>query len=554
MGQLITISVGNKEVKVEKGTSLLQLSKQYKNEFKSPIVLAIVNAKLKELRTTIEESCTVEFLDITHRDGYRTYRRSLSFLLIKALRDIIGKDKLSKVMIHYAINRGYYCEIKSDVKLTQLHIDKIKARMDELVREDLPFKKVTVKIDKAREIFEQQQMYDKLELFKYRRASNVNLYHIDTLYDYYYGYMVPSTGCLINFELYPYDEGLILQFMDRHQPEIVSPFNPDKKLFETLKISSKWAEIMGVETVGAFNEAVSKGEVNKLILVSEALMEKRIGKIADKIIGDIKHKKFVFIAGPSSSGKTTFAHRLSIQLMAHGITTHTISVDNYFKNRVETPRDEEGNYDFECLEAIDVEKFNEDMKSLLGGMTVDIPVFNFITGEREYKGNFMSLDKNDIVVIEGIHGLNDKLSYSIANQNKFKIYISALTQLNIDQHNRIPTTDARLLRRIVRDNQYRGVSAQKTIGMWKSVRHGEEQHIFPFQEQADVMFNSALIYELAVLKQYAEPLLFSVQRDSIEYIEAKRLIKFLDYILGVSSERIPNNSILREFLGGSCFR
>jgi uridine kinase len=298
---------------------------------------------------------------------------------------------------------------------------------------------------------------------------------------------------------------------------------------------------------------ISLGQMNELILVSEALMEKRIANIADKIIDNTNKKKFVFIAGPSSSGKTTFANRLAIQLRAQGVKPHTISLDNYFVSRDQTPRDSEGKYNFECLEALDLVQFNEDMKNLLDGKTVDMPIFNFISGEREYKGKLLTLEDDDVLVIEGIHGLNNQLSYSLPDESKFKIYISALTQLNIDNHNRIPTTDARLIRRMVRDNYYRGASAVKTIGMWESVRRGEENYIFPFQEQADVMFNSALIYELSVLKQFAEPLLFNVPRDCPEYTEARRLIKLLDYFLGISSDKIPNNSLLREFIGGSCF-
>jgi uridine kinase len=311
---------------------------------------------------------------------------------------------------------------------------------------------------------------------------------------------------------------------------------------------------MDVETVGALNNKISDGKINELILIAEALQEKKIAAIADTIMKDIDKKKIIFIAGPSSSGKTTFAHRLAIQLRANGLKPHPISVDNYFVNRELTPRDKNGNYDFECLEALDIEQFNTDMLKLLDGKSVEMPHFNFKIGKREYNGQMLQLEQNDLLIVEGIHCLNDKLSVGIPKENIFKIYISALTQLNIDDHNRIPTTDARLIRRIIRDNTYRGTNAQKTIAMWPSVRKGEELYIFPYQEKADVMFNSALVYELAVLKQYAEPLLFSIPKDKPEYIEAKRLIKFLDYFLGVSSEKIPNNSLIREFVGGSCFR
>ena len=325
-----------------------------------------------------------------------------------------------------------------------------------------------------------------------------------------------------------------------------------EKLFHTLQESNLWSTKMGIGTVGALNERITHGEMNDIILVQEAFQEKRLAEIAQQI-QEANNIKFVMIAGPSSSGKTTFSHRLSIQLRTHGLIPHPIAVDDYFVNREMTPRDENGDYNFECLEAIDVEQFNRDMTDLLAGKTVELPSFNFKTGQREYRGRYKTLGKHDILVIEGIHGLNDKLSYALPRENKFKIYISALTQLNIDEHNRIPTTDGRLLRRIVRDAKTRGTSAEATIKMWPSVRRGEEENIFPYQEDCDVMFNSALIYELAIIKQYAEPLLFGVPRESEQYEEAKRLLKFLDYFLGVSSEDIPKNSILREFIGGSCF-
>jgi uridine kinase len=311
--------------------------------------------------------------------------------------------------------------------------------------------------------------------------------------------------------------------------------------------------MMEVDNVGALNDLISQGKFNDLVLVQEALQEKKISEIAEAI-KKAKDKKFIMIAGPSSSGKTTFSHRLSIQLKAHGLKPYPIAVDNYFVNRDKTPKDEYGNLNFESLHAIDLEQFNKDMTDLMNGKSVDLPVYNFITGKREYKGNYLNIGKDGILVIEGIHGLNDELSYCLPRESKYKIYISALTQLNIDEHNRIPTTDGRLIRRMVRDARTRGASAQTTISMWPSVRRGEEENIFPFQEEADIMFNSALIYELAVLKQYAEPILFGVDRDSVEYLEAKRLLKFLDYFIGAPSDAVPKNSILKEFIGGSCFK
>ncbi|MDD6036034.1 MAG: nucleoside kinase, partial [Lachnospiraceae bacterium] len=351
----------------------------------------------------------------------------------------------------------------------------------------------------------------------------------------------------------PYEKGFVLLLPTRKEPKTVKPLEIRPHLFSTLQESNQWGQMMEIETVGALNEQITQGNINDIILVQEALMEKKLADIAEKIKSS-GNRKFIMIAGPSSSGKTTFSHRLSIQLRTLGYKPHPIAVDDYFVNREDTPKDEFGNYNFESLQAIDIEQFNKDMTDLLSGKTVELPTFNFKTGKREYKGNFKKLGKEDILVIEGIHGLNDALSYSLPRESKFKIYISALTQLNIDEHNRIPTTDGRLIRRMVRDARTRGTSAKDTIAMWPSVRRGEEENIFPYQEDADCMFNSALIYELSVLKQYAEPILFGIDRDCKEYLEAKRLLKFLDYFLGVSSEDIPKNSIIREFIGGSCFK
>ena len=363
--------------------------------------------------------------------------------------------------------------------------------------------------------------------------------------------MVQNTSYIRYFDLIPYHQGFVMLLPQMSSPRTLPQFIPQEKLFSVLEESSQWGKQMDLENVGALNDRIASGQMQRLILVQEALQEKKISEIAQQI-GERKDVKFIMIAGPSSSGKTTFAHRLSVQLEAIGLKPHAISVDNYFVNRYDSPRDEEGNYNFEALECLDLELFNQNMTDLLLGKRVELPVYNFKTGLREYRGDFMELGPSDILVIEGIHCLNDRLSYALPRGSKFKIYISALTQLNIDEHNRIPTTDGRLLRRLVRDARTRGTKARETIRMWPSVRKGEEENIFPFQEEADVMFNSALVYELSVLKQYAEPLLFGIPKDCEEYLEAKRLLKFLDYFLGVSSEDIPKNSILREFIGGSC--
>ncbi len=554
----ITLQHNGEEVSIPKGTKLLNLAENYRKDFRGPIVLAIVDGKLKELGRKLKKDCVVEFLDTTDKDGYRTYQRSLTLLFIKAVRDVYssyGNEEVD-IRVHFTINRGLYCEVlnSKDHPIDAGILDLVEERMHRLVAQDIKIRKTTETTSKAIRIFEKQGMTDKVKLLNFRSVSNTNIYELDGYFDYYYGYMVPTTGCLKSFKLYLHEQGVMVQYAARKEPDHVSEFNPDMKLYETQHTTSKWAELMEVTTIGELNDLIAAGNINELMLVSEALMEKKIAEIADMIKADDKNKKFIFIAGPSSSGKTTFAHRLAVQLKAHGMKPKTISVDNYFVNREDTPLDEDGNYNFETIEAIDVKSFNDDMLRLLDGERVDIPVFNFVSGFREYKGNYVELGDDGILVVEGIHGLNPALSYALPETNKFKIYISALTQLNLDYHNRIPTTDGRLLRRIVRDYQYRGASALKTISMWPSVRRGEEKYIFPFQEEADVMFNSALIYELAILKQYAEPLLFSIPKDRPEFIEAKRLIKFLDYILGVTSEHIPVNSLLREFVGGSCFR
>ena len=380
----------------------------------------------------------------------------------------------------------------------------------------------------------------------------MNLYEMDGYFDYYYGYMLPNAGYVKYFDLVPYKNGMLLMLPERKNPEYIPPVPHRDQLFDTLCGAECWGGKVNITTVGDLNDQICAGNLNDMILVQEAEQERKIGEIAKDIVsrGNVK---FIMIAGPSSSGKTTFSHRLSIQLRTQGLTPHPIALDDYFVNREFTPKDENGDYNFECLEALDVERFNKDMCALLEGRTVEMPTFNFKVGKREYKGNTLTLGAEDVLVIEGIHGLNAKMSYALPEESKYKIYISALTSLNIDEHNRIPTTDARLLRRMVRDARTRGADAKRTIQMWPSVRRGEEENIFPFQEDADAMFNSALIYELSVLKQFAEPLLFHIKKEEPEYYEAKRLLKFLDYFLGVSSESLPNNSICREFVGGSCF-
>ena len=465
---------------------------------------------------------------------------------------VIGREHLEKVVLHFAVGDGFYYTVHGDVAIDDELIGKVKRYMHSLVEKEIPLMKRDVNTQEAISLFHQYGMYDKEKLFRYRRVSRVNIYDVDGFEDYFYGFMVNHTGYLKVFDLLRYEEGIVLLMPGKEQPDRIAPFTPSKKVFQVQKEAEVWAEKLDVSTVGDLNERISQGKMNQLFLVSEALQEGRIARIAEEIASR-PTVKFVMIAGPSSSGKTTFSRRLSIQLIAHGLKPHPISVDNYFKRRTETPRDKNGDYDFECLEALDVELFNQDMNRLLKGEAVQLPTYNFVSGEREYRDAPLSIGEDDVLVIEGIHCLNDAFSYSLPKEKKYKIYISALTQLNVDEHNRIPTTDGRLLRRMIRDNRTRGTNARETIARWPSVRRGEENNIFPYQEEADVIFNSALLYELSVLKMYAEPLLFQVQREDKEYDEAVRLLKFLDYFLPMPSEEVPHNSILREFIGGSCF-
>ena len=532
------------------GTTWMEVAREHQKAYEYDILLVRVNGKLQELHKQVKD-CELSFVTAKDKPGMSAYQRSASLMMLKAFYSVAGAGNVEKLMIDFSIGRGFFVEARGNFVLNQEFLDAVKAKMREYVERKIPIMKRSVSTDDAIELFEKLGMYDKARLFSYRMVSRVNIYSIDGFEDYYYGYMVQNTGYIKHFDLIPYHYGFVMVMPDRKTPDVLHRFTPSDKLFATLSESTEWGRRMDLETVGALNDRIAKGDMSHLILIQEALQEKKIAEIAAQIAAR-KNARFVMIAGPSSSGKTTFSHRLSVQLEAIGLKPHPIAVDNYFVNRVDSPRDEHGNYNYEILECLDVELFNRDMTGLLEGKQVELPYYNFKKGVREYKGNFLQLGEGDILVIEGIHCLNDRLSYTLPADSKFKIYISALTQLNIDEHNRIPTTDGRLLRRMVRDARTRGSSARETIRMWPSVRRGEEENIFPFQEEADAMFNSALVYELAVLKQYAQPLLFAIPKDSEEWLEAKRLLKFLDYFIGVSSEDIPKNSILREFIGGSC--
>ena len=551
MGKKIQVTVGSETRTYEQGITYKEIAEEFKEQYQYDIILAQRGGKLVELYKTVQEDCNISFLTTATGSGSKTYNRGVLLLMLKAFYDVADCEELKNVFVRYAIGEGVYCEAEG-MSVTEELLARVEDRMRELVEQDIPFEKRSVDLSEAIKLFEKHKMYDKKQLFEFRRVSRVNIYSLDGFEDYFYGYMPAATGVLKYFALRTYDNGFLIQTPNKHFPDELQEFKDSPKLFQILKEATDWGKMVDVDTVGALNHVISHGGTTDLILVQEALQEKKLGEIAEQIAGD-RGKKFVMIAGPSSSGKTSFSHRLSIQLRTLGLKPHPIALDNYFKNRSDTPLDENGNYNFECLEAIDVELFNRDMGRLLRGERVELPTFNFRIGAREYKGDYRKLGPDDILVIEGIHGLNDKLSYTLPRESKFKIYISALTQINVDEHNRIPTTDGRLIRRMVRDARTRGTTAEKTIAMWPSVRRGEERYIFPFQEEADVMFNSALIYELAVLKPFAESVLFGIPKDVPEYVEAKRLLKFLDYFIGISTEVIPKNSLLREFVGGSVF-
>lgn len=548
-----TLVIQGERKEYAKGTTFEEIAKEYQVRFTNRIGLVIFNGKIRELFKKVENDGVLSFVTMDDSIGHKTYGRTATMMLIKAAHDV---NPNVRTKVEFTIGYGYYCTFKNKDKeienVSDDFVKKLQARMEEMRDQALPITKKTYPIDDAMEIFRKQGMTDKVNLFKYRRASEINVYRMDGFCDYFYGYMLPNTSYVEYFKVQKYHAGVLLVLPPASSPNEIRTFDPREKVFEQMILSSNWGHMMGIENVGDLNNAICSGRLSDLILVQEALQEHRIGKIAENIYSS-PHVKFVMIAGPSSSGKTSFSHRLAIQLRTHGLVPHQISLDNYFKNREDTPRDEEGNYDFECLGAMDIEQFNEDMTKLLNGEEVDLPVFNFLTGKREYTGNPMKLGEDDIFVIEGIHGLNEEMSYSLPKDSKYKIYVSSLTTLNVDAHNRISTTDARLIRRMVRDARTRGASGKKTISMWPSVRRGEERNIFPFQESADEMFNSAQIYELAVLKNQAEPLLFSITKDDPEYYEAKRLLKFLDYFIGIDSTELPHNSIVREFVGGSIF-
>ncbi|GLC29256.1 nucleoside kinase [Clostridium omnivorum] len=538
-----------REFDVEKGKCIHEIIKEFSLENELPVVLSKIDNKYVELTSNLESGGTFQVVDISSNMGMRTYIRTLQYVFIKAVMDLYPE---AVITLEHSLSKGIFGEIHKATPLNCDEIEKIKIRMQELIDRDIPIKKISVTKDEAVEIFTRYNMKDKLGLLRHVTADNVKLYELDGRYDYFYGSMAFSTGVLKYFDLMCYQSGFILRHPSEENPTVIPKFVERKKLSKIFYETEQWGNILGVGDVGSLNDKVVSGEIVNLIRVAEAFHEKKIAYIAD-MINDRKETKLVLIAGPSSSGKTTFARRLGIQLEANGLIPIPISLDDYFVDREKTPKDENGEYDFESIYALDLELFNRNLEQILKGEEVNIPTFNFKSGTREWNGDKIKLPKNGVLIIEGIHGLNEMLTTSIPKENKFKIYISALTQLNLDDHNRIATTDVRILRRIVRDYLSRGYGGEQTLKMWPSIRRGEEKNIFVFQEEADVMFNSTLVYELCVLKKFALEELNKIGPESPAYYEALRLRSFLNFFKEVDTKYVPDISILREFIGGSFF-
>lgn len=548
---MIKATVNQSIYEVKEGTTLSDLAKQVQLPQEPIILLAYMDGKLRELFTPMTKDCHVRFVTLKEQAGYMAYKRTATLMFLKSCEDLLGTGATTKIALDYSIGNSIFCDFLEDRVIDEAFARSIQKRMEELAKANLPITKRSLDTDQAAKYFDRIGFKGKKELFQFRRESKMNIYSLDGYDNYFYGYMAPSTGYISAFLVSAYQHGVVLQIPKRKQTEEIVPFTPQPKLFHVMQRSREWTKTMGVDTVGALNDEITHGNINHLILLQEGLQEKLLADIADEIVS--KNKRIILIAGPSSSGKTTFSHRLSIQLQIAGLTPHPVSMDDYFLDRELSPRDENGNYNFETIASLDVDLLTKHINQLLDGEEIDVPSYNFITGKREYHGHKLKIGEKDVLVMEGIHGLNGTLTNEIPEDAKYRIYVSALNQINLDEHNRIPSSDGRLLRRIVRDAMTRGNDARETISRWDSVRKGEEDNIFPYQEEADVMFNSAQIYEIAVLKQYAEPLLFAVPRDCPEYQEAKRLLKFLEYFLNIPSEAIPKTSLLREFIGGSCF-
>jgi len=547
---MIKVTADGKEFQVEEGTRVVDFINANGITHETPILGAIVNNEEKTLRYKLIEDCNIKFIDYNDAEGEDIYRRSLLFLFIKVCEEFYPE---ANVVVEHSINQGVFCELRNCPEIINEEMKvRIDTRMRELVTQKIPFIKQKVTKEEAKEIYINQEQPDKIGVLDNLNMEKVTIYSCENWSDYFFGYIVPNTGYLTVFELRIYEGGFLLRYPKKGNFYQLPPYFDQKKLFNIFSEFKRWNKILNVENITMLNEIVRDGDIDTYIRISEALQEKKYAQIADHIKED-RDKKIILIAGPSSSGKTTSSHRLGIQLRVNGIVPVTIALDDYFVNRERTPIDENGKPDFESIYAIDLDLYNEHLTKLLKGEEVEIPKFNFVNGAREKSGRKVRLLDNQVLIFEGIHALNEKLTESISKDNKYKIYVSALTSINIDDHNAIRTTEARLLRRMVRDYQFRGSSSEKTLSLWESVRRGEDKNIFPYQEEADEMFNSAMLYEIGVLKPYAEPLLKQISPDSKYYCQAKKMLDFIQYFEPIKSDAIPNNSIIKEFIGGSCF-
>lgn len=536
------------------GTSLAEIYETLKPDMPFGVTNAKVNNVARPLTYVVYQNKDVEFLDVRDPSGMRTYVRSLFFVLCAAVEDLFP-DK--QVLVEHSVSNGYYCDLRLGRPITVDDVSRIKERMAVMIEQDIRFNQMNMHTQDAIQLFRGKCMFDKVKLLETSGKLYTNIYTLGTHADYYYGDLLPSTGSLKVFNLVKYYDGMLLSGPSPLNPRVTGEVIKQEKMLEVFKRNLHWIDVLGLSNVGDMNMAVRDGRATDIINVTEAMQEKRIGKIAEDIAARFRSEdrtRVVLISGPSSSGKTTFSKRLSIQLMTNGIKPYPVSLDNYFVDREHTPKDSNGDYDYESLYALDLELFNSQMRDMLSGKEVELPVYNFLTGKREYRGDKLKLDDDMVLILEGIHALNPELTPQIGARQKFKVYVSALTSISLDDHNPIPTTDNRLLRRILRDYKTRGYSAQQTISRWPSVRKGENKWIFPYQEQADAMFNSALLYELAVLRPFVEPVLRSVSESCPEYAEAFRLLRFIEYFQPIRSKDIPPTSLLREFLGGSSFK
>jgi len=547
---VVTVRIGGASRQYEAGTTLLTISRDFAHRHPAPIVAALLDNDINDLQTAVKEDCQVSFIDLTSEEGQRVYRRSLAFVLVAAAGELFPG---AEVTVEHSLSKGLYCEVHLDRELTAEDVDRLQEGMRQIIAADRPFVRRIMPRSEAVALFEAAGQDAKVKLFSQLQCDTVSVYYCGDAFGYFYGTMAPSTGYLKVFELKFYPPGLILRFPEKDNPHVLPPYSEQPKLFKIFQEAEQWGKILRCPYVADLNEFVARGQTAEIIRIAEALHEKKLAQIADYISERTNKVRVILVAGPSSSGKTTFAQRLNVQLRVNGVRPVPISLDDYFVDREHIPRDEKGDYDFESIEAIDLELFNEHLVRMLKGESVKIPTYSFMSGAREYRGRQIQLEPDQPLIVEGIHGLNERLTRAVPRDQKIKIYISALTQLSIDNHNRIPTTDTRLIRRIVRDSQFRAHDAIKTLQVWPSVRRGEERNIFPYQEEADIMFNSALIYELGVLKNCAEGLLQMIGPDSPGYSEAKRLLNLLAYFTMLPDDDIPANSILRDFVGKSCF-